>query len=74
MQVWCQRSEPGLVGNPQITGYAPGIPTCVTWFAYISLTAPFQVWFIPSFFVDPSELPRLTVMDGYFSVSPLHLL
>ncbi|KAF9648563.1 glycoside hydrolase family 71 protein [Thelephora ganbajun] len=25
------------------------------------------VWFIPSLFVDPSEFPRLTVMDGYFS-------
>jgi len=25
------------------------------------------VWFVPSFFVDPSEFPGLTVMDGYFS-------
>jgi len=30
---------------------------------------PCQVWFVPSFFIDPATFQQYSVLDGYFDVS-----
>jgi len=39
------------------------------WIAAVKTGLP-PVYFVPAFFLDPSEFPSMSVMDGAFNVSP----